>query len=63
MNKAEQEATRCVLGRDYPHPIVDHKVQREKALALYRAAQNGDGDGAESDGGEASGKQRKAAYE
>ena len=24
------------LGRDYPHPIVDHAVQRERALAMYR---------------------------
>ncbi|ACF14868.1 Deoxyribodipyrimidine photo-lyase [Chloroherpeton thalassium ATCC 35110] len=25
------------LGKDYPHPIVEHKVQREKALRLYKA--------------------------
>ncbi|MBA8737286.1 cryptochrome/photolyase family protein [Chromobacterium violaceum] len=24
------------LGRDYPHPIVDHAVQRELALALFK---------------------------
>ncbi|POZ63681.1 cryptochrome/photolyase family protein [Chromobacterium alticapitis] len=24
------------LGRDYPHPIVDHAVQRERALALFK---------------------------
>ncbi|KIA80220.1 deoxyribodipyrimidine photolyase [Chromobacterium piscinae] len=24
------------LGRDYPHPIVDHAVQREQALALFK---------------------------
>jgi deoxyribodipyrimidine photo-lyase len=23
------------LGRDYPHPIVDHAEQRERALAMY----------------------------
>jgi deoxyribodipyrimidine photo-lyase len=38
LSPSEQEAVGCVLGRDYPHPIVDHKVQRERALALYRAA-------------------------
>jgi deoxyribodipyrimidine photo-lyase len=36
LSAAEQEAVGCVLGRDYPRPIVDHKVQREKALSLYR---------------------------
>ncbi len=32
----EQQARGCVIGRDYPAPIVDHAVQREKALALYK---------------------------
>ncbi len=36
LSELEQEAVGCVLGRDYPRPIVDHKTQREKALALYR---------------------------
>lgn len=36
LSPAEQEAIGCVLGRDYPKPIVDHKVQRERALAAYR---------------------------
>ena len=27
-----------VIGRDYPAPMVEHKLQREKALALYKAA-------------------------
>ncbi len=26
------------IGVDYPAPIVDHKVQRERAIALYRSA-------------------------
>ncbi|MES2464389.1 MAG: deoxyribodipyrimidine photo-lyase [Armatimonadota bacterium] len=39
LSTAEQEAVGCVLGRDYPKPIVDHKVQREKALAIYRFAE------------------------
>lgn len=26
------------VGRDYPAPIVEHKLQREKTLALYKAA-------------------------
>ena len=32
------EAAGCVIGRDYPGPIVDHKRERERALARYRAA-------------------------
>ncbi len=40
----EQEAVGCVLGRDYPKPIVDHKVQREKALAAYRSAEKSNND-------------------
>jgi deoxyribodipyrimidine photo-lyase len=38
LSVAEQAAAGCVLGRDYPHRIVDHQKQREKALALYRRA-------------------------
>ena len=38
LRPAEQEAVGCVIGRDYPAPIVDHKVQREKTLAAYRRA-------------------------
>jgi deoxyribodipyrimidine photo-lyase len=30
----EQNAAGCVLGRDYPHPIVDHAVQRRLAVEL-----------------------------
>jgi deoxyribodipyrimidine photo-lyase len=28
----------CVIGRDYPEPIVDHAFARERALAVYGAA-------------------------
>jgi deoxyribodipyrimidine photo-lyase len=35
MPAAVQQAAGCVIGTDYPAPIVDHAVQREKALALY----------------------------
>lgn len=38
LSAAEQEAVGCRLGRDYPTPIVDHKIQRERALELYRKA-------------------------
>lgn len=31
----EQDEYGCVLGRDYPYPIVDHKEARKKALEMY----------------------------
>lgn len=34
----EQSMAGCVVGRDYPFPIVDHSVQRQRALNLYRHA-------------------------
>ena len=37
MTGAEQQAAGCVIGRDYPAPIVDHGAARERALARYRA--------------------------
>ena len=38
MAPIEQQAAGCVVGRDYPAPVVDHARQRERALALYRRA-------------------------
>ena len=38
MPAAEQQRVGCVIGRDYPLPIVDHAVQRGQALALFRQA-------------------------
>ncbi|MCB2205427.1 DNA photolyase family protein [bacterium] len=32
---AQQEAG-CVLGENYPHPIVDHAEQKDKAIALFK---------------------------
>jgi deoxyribodipyrimidine photo-lyase len=36
MPPGEQQAAGCVIGRDYPAPVVDHAAQRVKALALYK---------------------------
>ena len=33
-----QEAAGCVIGRDYPEPIVDHAQARREALARYRVS-------------------------
>jgi deoxyribodipyrimidine photo-lyase len=38
MPPLEQQAAACVVGRDYPAPVVDHAAQRAKALALFKAA-------------------------
>jgi deoxyribodipyrimidine photo-lyase len=38
MSALEQQAAGCVIGRDYPAPIVEHAVERERAMERYRAA-------------------------
>ena len=38
MPAEEQRACGCVIGRDYPEPIVDHAEARRAALARYAAA-------------------------
>ena len=35
MSDEEQRAAGCVIGRDYPAPIVDHDHERRRALARY----------------------------
>jgi len=37
MSDAEQDAAGCRIGRDYPTPVVDHAVERRRALARYAA--------------------------
>jgi deoxyribodipyrimidine photo-lyase len=38
MTDAEQRAARCVIGTDYPGPIVDHAHERRVAMERYAAA-------------------------
>jgi deoxyribodipyrimidine photo-lyase len=38
LSAAEQVECGCVLGKDYPLPIVDHAERRVRALAMYRSA-------------------------
>jgi deoxyribodipyrimidine photo-lyase len=38
MDAEVQRASGCVIGRDYPGPIVDHKQARERTLDAYRRA-------------------------
>jgi len=40
MTRAQQDRYGCVIGRDYPAPIVNHEEQRDRALAMYRAARS-----------------------
>ena len=41
MTAAEQSAAGCVIGRDYPAPIVDRKLERQRAMDRYRAVTAG----------------------
>ncbi|PTL60836.1 cryptochrome/photolyase family protein [Paraconexibacter algicola] len=41
MSDAEQERAGCVIGRDYPSPVVDHKHERQVAMDRYRAVGEG----------------------
>ncbi len=36
MTLLEQQAAGCIIGRDYPVPIVDHALAREKTLKRYQ---------------------------
>jgi deoxyribodipyrimidine photo-lyase len=37
MGPLEQQAARCVIGRDYPAPVVLHEQARQRTLARYAA--------------------------
>jgi deoxyribodipyrimidine photo-lyase len=41
MAPAEQLRADVQVGRDYPRPVVDHKLRREQALALYGRVRRG----------------------
>lgn len=36
MNALEQEMAGCVIGRDYQEPIVDHSIQRKRAIQMFK---------------------------
>ncbi len=38
MPEEEQRKAGCVIGEEYPAPIVDHSVARREALARYGEA-------------------------
>jgi len=35
-----QHASGCIIGQDYPTPIVNHVEAREHVLSAYRRAQS-----------------------
>ncbi len=43
MTPVQQRAASCVIGTDYPAPIVDHGMARERTLAAYGAAKDSTG--------------------
>ncbi|MGD6779049.1 cryptochrome/photolyase family protein [Sutcliffiella horikoshii] len=36
MDDHEQEKAGCVIGKDYPRPVVDHALQRKKAIQMFK---------------------------
>ena len=36
MDLVEQAQSQCIIGKDYPYPIVEYKVQRDRALKMYK---------------------------
>ena len=38
MPEERQHEVGCVIGRDYPAPVVDRRQARAEAVARYRAA-------------------------
>ncbi|MDE2423300.1 MAG: deoxyribodipyrimidine photo-lyase [Betaproteobacteria bacterium] len=36
LSAIEQQQYHCIIGSDYPAPVVDHKIAREKTLARYK---------------------------
>ena len=38
MTGDEQEAAGCVIGRDYPEPVVEHQAERRAASERFRRA-------------------------
>jgi deoxyribodipyrimidine photo-lyase len=41
MEAAEQRRAGCVIGQDYPAPVVDHAMARERTLAAFARARAG----------------------
>jgi len=42
MDEAAQKAAGCIIGRDYPTPIIDHAFARERTLEAFNIAKDKD---------------------
>lgn len=40
MSSDIQESSQVCIGKDYPHPVVDHAFARDRALAAYKSSKN-----------------------
>jgi deoxyribodipyrimidine photo-lyase len=40
MAEAMQRDSACVVGQDYPGPIIDHRWARERTMRAYKSSQN-----------------------
>ena len=52
MDVCTQKKTKCIIGEDYPEPIIDHQTSGRERLKLGQVAKSEDTQ-----------KQRKSAYE
>jgi deoxyribodipyrimidine photo-lyase len=44
MPTADQVSSECIIGQDYPQPIVDHGFARDRILEIYKTARQTDGE-------------------
>ena len=40
MPQEVQQQANCIIGENYPHPIIDHRFARERIMDLYNKAKN-----------------------
>ncbi|EWM23893.1 6-4 photolyase [Nannochloropsis gaditana] len=60
--KGVQETAGCVVGRDYPHPVVDHATVSKQLMGKMKAAYDANKEGG-GKGGEKSGEKKRPAGE
>ncbi|WP_079477878.1 cryptochrome/photolyase family protein [Halobacillus salinus] len=41
MPENEQEKAKCIIGEDYPSPVVDHKTMRDRAIEMFKDKKDG----------------------
>ncbi len=51
MNDEQQAKVGCIIGKDYPKPIIDHAVARRHALEMYGTVSAANKDSDERSGG------------